>query len=343
MVTCRLTYLNKSTLWIANNMQSTQPIQRCALGSQQALPELAVSLLDNLGLITMTGNDKKSYLQGQVTCDVVSLEADQVTWGGHCDAKGKLWSAFRLFHYADGYAMLQDKSAIDVELRELKKYAIFAKVEINVSDAILLGVCGVQADQAIAKLTNNAEAAVVSFAQGTAVKISPQRWLLVVDANQQDEVLTMLATAQLCDHSLWDLYDILEVSPRIPAFAQNEHIPQAVNLQAVNGISFKKGCYTGQETVARAKYRGINKRALYRLSGAIAPSVTETTISLERSVGDNWRAAGEALVSYHFDDGRATGLFVLPNDLEPETQFRLAGQSEQLWQREPLPYSLDDE
>ena len=86
------------------------------LSTQDALPELSVSLLDNLGMITMVGDDKKSYLHGQVTCDVVSLEKDQSMLGAHCDAKGKVWSVFRLFHHNDGYAMVQPKSAIEVEL-----------------------------------------------------------------------------------------------------------------------------------------------------------------------------------------------------------------------------------
>ncbi|MDW1951155.1 folate-binding Fe/S cluster repair protein, partial [Vibrio sp. 812(2023)] len=62
------------------------------LSTQDALPELSISRLDHLGMITMVGDDKKSYLHGQVTCDVVSLEKDQSTHGAHCDAKGKVWS-----------------------------------------------------------------------------------------------------------------------------------------------------------------------------------------------------------------------------------------------------------
>lgn len=322
-------------------MQSTQHFPTFTLGSQDSLPEFAVCQLDNHALITITGNDKKSYLQGQVTCDVVSLEAEQVTWGGHCDAKGKLWSAFRLFHYAEGYAMLQEKSAVEIELRELKKYAIFSKVDINVSDALLIGVCGEQAAQRVAKLTGNPDAAVTTFALGTAVKVSPQRWLLVVDATQREELLTQLAAESVFDHTLWDLYDILDVAPRITATSQNEHIPQAVNLQAVGGISFKKGCYTGQETVARAKYRGINKRAMYRLTGPTLPLTDE--LALERSVGENWRGAGNALVSYRYADGVATALFVLPNDLDSDTQFRLSGAEDQCWYMDALPYSLNDD
>ena len=101
-----------------------------SLSTTDARPELALAHLSSWGAITMVGDDKKSYLSGQVTCDVVSLAEDSSTLGAHCDAKGKVWSVFRLFHHNDGYAMFQPKSAIAVELAEIKKYAVFSKVDI---------------------------------------------------------------------------------------------------------------------------------------------------------------------------------------------------------------------
>ncbi len=85
------------------------------------LPDLLFTRLNRWGAIEMTGDDRKSYLQGQVTCDVVSLEQSQSTFGAHCDAKGKVWSAFRLCHIDNGYAMIQPQSALEKELTELKK------------------------------------------------------------------------------------------------------------------------------------------------------------------------------------------------------------------------------
>lgn len=311
------------------------------LSTQDALPELSISLLDNLGMITMIGDDKKSYLHGQVTCDVVSLEKDQSMLGAHCDAKGKVWSVFRLFHHNDGYAMVQPKSAIEVELKEIKKYAVFSKVTIEESSDVVLGVAGENADAFISTL--NADSGDVRTVEGgTAVKVASNRWLLALTA-EAAQSLVEDSQATLTTHELWTRFDIEAALPYVAADAQNEHIPQALNVQALGGISFTKGCYTGQETVARAKYRGTNKRAMYIVKGATAEALGESAIELERSVGENWRSVGALLTHYQFSDNQAMGLIVLPNNLDDDTRLRLVAQPECEWEIAALPYSLDDE
>ncbi len=316
------------------------------LSTQDTLPELSLSLLDNLGMITMVGDDKKSYLHGQVTCDVVSLKKDQSTLGAHCDAKGKVWSVFRLFHHQDGYGMIQPKSAIAVELTEIKKYAVFSKVTIEESNEIILGVTGTKADEFIASLNNEA-GDVCAISGGTAVKVAANRWLLALSnesaqAIVENQAIIENTQATLTTHELWNRFDIEAALPFVSAAAQAEHIPQALNLQALGGISFTKGCYTGQETVARAKYRGINKRAMYIVKGAITSDLKEP-VELERSVGENWRSVGALLTHYQFSDNQAIGLIVLPNNLDDDTRLRLVAQPECEWTIAELPYSLDDE
>ncbi len=320
---------------------SAQSLATKALSTQDALPELSISLLDNFGMITIVGDDKKSYLHGQVTCDVVSLEKDQSTLGAHCDAKGKVWSVFRLFHHHDGYGMIQPKSALDVELTEIKKYAVFSKVTIEQSKDIILGVSGVKAEHFIASLTETA-GDVRQVDGGTAIKVADNRWLLAMSSEAVQSILEN-REATLTTHELWNRFDIEAALPFVSAAAQNEHIPQALNLQALNGISFTKGCYTGQETVARAKYRGINKRAMYIVKGTTTTDLNEGPVELERSVGENWRSVGTLLTHYQFSDNQAIGLIVLPNNLDSDTRLRLVSQPECEWSIEKLPYSLDDE
>ncbi|MCF6451798.1 tRNA-modifying protein YgfZ [Vibrio sp. MMG022] len=311
------------------------------LSTQDALPELSISLLDNLGMITMVGDDKKSYLHGQVTCDVVSLEKDQSMLGAHCDAKGKMWSVFRLFHHNDGYSMVQPKSAIEVELKEIKKYAVFSKVTIEESSDVVLGVAGKNADAFISTL--NADSGDVRAIEGgTAVKVALNRWLLALTA-EAAQSLVEDSQATLTTHELWTRFDIEAALPYVAADAQNVHIPQALNVQALGGISFTKGCYTGQETVARAKYRGTNKRAMYIVKGVTVETLSEGAIELERSVGENWRSVGALLTHYQFSDNQAMGLIVLPNNLDDDTRLRLVDQPECEWEIAALPYSLDDE
>lgn len=311
------------------------------LSTQDTLPELSISLLDNLGMITMVGDDKKSYLQGQVTCDVVSLEKDQSTLGAHCDAKGKVWSVFRLFHHQDGYGLIQPKSALEVELKEIKKYAVFSKVTIEESNDIILGVAGSQANSFIDDISEET-GDVRAISGGTAVKVADNRWLLLLTSDAAQSMIEN-SDATLTTHELWNRFEIEAALPFVPAAAQNEHIPQALNLQALGGISFTKGCYTGQETVARAKYRGTNKRAMYIVKGATATNLNDEPVQLERSVGENWRSVGALLTHYQFADNQAIGLIVLPNNLDDDTRLRLVSQPECEWTIAELPYSLDDE
>lgn len=323
-----------------SNWSENLNFDRLSLATGDALPSLALVDLANWALVTLIGDDKKSYLQGQVTCDVVGLTADRSTLAGHCDAKGKLRTVFRLFHHNNGYGFLQRRSIMDTQLPELKKYAIFSKVDIEASTDILLGVAGSEADAQITQLFGG-EGDVRAINGGTAVKIDSQRWLLALNTDAAKDVASQLAaTAALSDDSLWDLYDIQAAIPYIDAATELEFIPQAVNLQALDGISFTKGCYTGQETVARAKYRGLNKRAMYIVSGP-AKHCPQAGDSLERSVGENWRKGGTIVAGYRFADGQATALVVLPNDLDEGTAFRLAG-TEDVWHQQALPYSLDD-
>jgi folate-binding protein YgfZ len=310
------------------------------LASNDAIPQLAIAPLNSWGAITMIGDDKKSYLQGQVTCDVVTLEPHLSTFGAHCDAKGKVWSVFRLFHHNDGYAMFQPTSVIDKELAEIKKYAIFSKVEIKQSEEIALGVMGEKATEFIDSLSSQT-GDVRPVEGGTAVKIDEQRWLLLVAPDAAEQLVTT-SQADKVNESLWTLLDIKAGLPILTAEQQNEHIPQALNVQAVDGISFTKGCYTGQETVARAKYRGINKRALFIVKGEAQQDIPANA-ELERAVGENWRSAGKLLASYRFSDNQAIALVVLPNNLEDDTQLRLKDQADSQWSFAPLPYSLQDD
>ncbi|WP_114766102.1 tRNA-modifying protein YgfZ [Vibrio rhodolitus] len=304
------------------------------------LPELMLTHLTSWGLVTLVGNDAKSYLQGQITCDVVQLDKAESTFGAHCDAKGKVWSIFRLFHHQDGYALFEPKSAIEKQLSEIKKYAIFSKVEIKQSDAILLGVMGEHANSFIDGLSEET-GNVRPIQGGTAVRIDDQRWLLVLEEDAAAELVATSAAEKVAE-SLWRRFDIEAALPIVEQQEQAEHIPQALNLHALHGISFKKGCYTGQETVARAKYRGINKRGMFIVKGHSTQELGEQT-ELERAVGDNWRGAGKLMAHYRFSDGETIGLVILPNNLEPDTQLRLTSQPDYVWSLQPLPYSLDDE
>lgn len=313
-----------------------------ALSTTDSLPELAMINLSDWGMVTLVGPDSKSYLQGQLTCNVVSLTADKSTFSGHCDAKGKLRTIMRVFHSQNGYGLVQRQSVMATQLPELKKYAVFSKTEITQTTAVVLGLAGAHA-QATIDHHFNGDADVRHNDTTTVVKVDNERWLIITTAEHADTIITTLApNAVYATTELWNLYDIKAAMPRIDSITELEFIPQAVNLQAVDGISFKKGCYTGQETVARAKYRGINKRAMYIVAGA-ATQCPQAGDALERRVGENWRKGGTVICGYHYSNNQAIALVVLPNDLDDDSQFRFADTPEALWHKLDLPYDLNAE
>ncbi|QWA12034.1 tRNA-modifying protein YgfZ [Sodalis ligni] len=311
------------------------------------LPLTLISLED-WALVTLTGPDTEKYLQGQVTTDVAAMAADQHILGAHCDAKGKMWSDLRIFHRNEGMAYIERRSVRDAQLAELKKYAVFSKVTIAADDGILLlGVAGFQARAALSGIFDNLpdpQHAVVQEGETTLLHFSlpAERFLLVTTEAVLQRLLDKLAgQAQFNDSQQWLALNIEAGLAVIDSANSTQFIPQAVNLQALGGISFDKGCYAGQEMVARAKYRGANKRALYWLAGK-AGHVPAVGDDLELQLGENWRRTGTVLAACQLEDGTVWVQAVLNNDLAPDSHLRVKEDTTGALAIQPLPYTLTD-
>ena len=223
--------------------------------------------------------------------------------------------------------MLQPNSAIETELAELKKYAIFSKIEVTQSTDVLLGLIGEKATHIVEDLSQQS-GDVRAIDGGTAIKIDNQRWLLAIDATTAEQLCQSINATKAYE-DIWTRLDIEAAIPAVTQEQQSEHIPQAINVQALGGISF-------------SKYRGMNKRALQILKGRSDDEI-KVGAEIERSVGDNWRSAGQLMSSYRFNDGVSIGLIVLPNNLDSDTQFRLKDAPDSIWTMQALPYSLEDD
>ncbi|WP_413675872.1 tRNA-modifying protein YgfZ [Pantoea dispersa] len=309
---------------------------------------LTLMSLDEWALVSVQGKDSTSYLQGQLTLDVAALDVAQHRPAAHCDAKGKMWSNLRLFHRGEGYAYLVRRNLREQQVTELKKYAVFAKVTIAADDdAVLLGVAGFQARAALANVFATLPDATTPVVQQDDTTLlwfaePAERFLLVTTPAQAEALQQKLAgEAQLNDSTQWLALDIAAGVPVIDSATTAQLIPQATNLQALDAISFKKGCYTGQEMVARAKFRGANKRALYWLAGS-ASKVPDAASSLELQMGDKWRRTGTVLSGVQLDDGSVWVQAVLNNDLEPDSVLRVEGDESGKLTIQPLPYSLEE-
>lgn len=316
-----------------------------SLPSYNELPPAFAITLDNISAVTLSGEEQVKYLQGQVTCDVDKLPESKLLNGAHCNAKGKVFSAFRLLARQDKLLLIQTKNSIEQSLTELKKFGVFAKVDITQdTNNAYLAIAGQDASTKLAELYQEIPdtlTPVVHINNTTLVYLagSISRYLIIDDADAISAVSAALDLPTY-ENTVWDLLEITEGFPLLSTASVGEYVPQMLNLQAINGISFTKGCYLGQETVARMQYLGKNKRALFALHGT--NMAVEAGDIIEKKLGDNWRKAGDVLASYQADDKQSYVQGILANDIDESTELRVKAQTSNLTQL-PLPYNLTTE
>ncbi|MBL4630680.1 MAG: tRNA-modifying protein YgfZ [Paraglaciecola sp.] len=297
--------------------------------------------LNNSGIIQLTGVEKASYLQGQVTANIDQLTENNALLACHCDFKGKVWSIFYTFAWQDSILLVTHKSVLDKSLSELTKYGVFAKVEItNQSEQWqLLGGAGDIYEKAITELFGalpSGDRKVLSNAYGLVMSVEqPKQRYLVLQPKNTEKPLT-------CDiiegDDLWEIDNIKAGLGDIRETTANEYVPQMLNLQALDAIDFTKGCYMGQEVVARTKYLGRNKRAGFILN-TDSENNDLTGEQLEYQIGENWRPGGRILRS-GFDSGQTWLFAVLANDTEIGNAFRLKSSPNVIFVTQALPYTL---
>lgn len=304
------------------------------------LPPLMLANLSHLGLIKVVGEQGRSFIHGQVTTDISSLADDQWRWGAHCDPKGKMLASFRTFAIQDALFMLMPKDAIEVDLPQLQKYAVFSKATLSNASAewTLLGVAGEQASQFVNKHFGDIQQELTLIENGAILK-DAERFILVLTP---DAAAALVAQSELSvfDASAWQALEIAAGYPNLAASHASQYVPQMCNLQAVNGISFNKGCYMGQETIARMKYRGGNKRALYILRGHTNLQITLAS-GLEIAMEDSFRRGGQ-IIEFVQRGNQVLLTAVLPNDTANDTQLRFADDEQSHLTIQALPYSLDE-
>lgn len=287
-------------------------------------PELCVKL-EQYRVIDIAGADAEKYLQGQLTCDVSKLEIGQQTLTCHCDPKGKMSALFRLYRQSHSeFVAIMPADLLPEALQQLKKYAVFSKVSFTEQDCALYGTTS---GQILADFREKMTACTLN-----ALPNQPERHLLW--GNE-----TLETTGESAN---WDLLDIQQGIPLLARINQFELIPQAANLQALDcAISFTKGCYIGQETVARAKYRGANKRALFTLAGTISEGGDEWTLpeaggSVELQIEQNWKSTGTILAAQRYQNHLWLQV-VMNKEIDEASVFRCNGVALAIM---PLPYSL---
>ena len=297
--------------------------------------------LSHEGLLAVRGPDASKFLQGQLTCNLNYLSANTASLGARCTPKGRMLSSFRIVQQGDGYLLAMASELLDSQLTDLQKYAAFSKSKLSDESAQWLRIGLQGGDAVLASLGLNLPAtadSVVHVGDMLAVRLSDGRSELWAPAAQAETVLATL-TAQLREAPLndWLLAQVRAGVGQVFGANREQLIPQMINLQALGGVSFKKGCYTGQEIVARMQYLGKLKRRMYRLSlaGDAAPAVATPLFSPVHgsSVGDVVLAARSS--------AGIELLAVVQEDALLDGNLHLGSLEGPALQRLDLPYTLD--
>jgi len=304
------------------------------MATAETHPFTGTVYLTHLAALDVTGPDAEKFLQGQTSAQVGLANGHFAPLTCFCTPKGRMLANAQLLRLApQHYRLVLDASLAESLANHLKKFAAFYKTELTIAtsvtfvgssapDATLLEQAGVTLpDQAYAHHTSPS---------GTALRMpGTARWLLMLETTPPEHV------SQEAQQQAWQLADIRSGLAWLTAAQQDHFLPQMLNWEALGGISFKKGCYTGQEVVARAHFRGqVKKRLVYaHVSASALPQIGDSLVDKEG------KALGE-VVNSAFSDEQQIELLAVMNTKVAEEQISV------YWQAQPvslhaLPYPIE--
>ncbi len=220
--------------------------------------------LPHLTTLELTGEDAQAFLQAQVPSDVRQLNAETAQISGWCTAKGRLLTTFVVWRVENGYRLILASDVAEAIAKRLKMYILRLKVQVVRLEDPVVGLFNPPATLGAFALPSDTWQ--VCQAEGvTAIRLDNTRALLTGTASA---LAAVTAGTLQGPTDAWLRADIAQGFPLVTQATSEHYVPQMVNLDKLGGVSFKKGCYPGQEIVARTHYLGKIKRHLYRLKSA---------------------------------------------------------------------------
>src|SRR5690554_1706386 len=327
-----------TTLW--QTFMATQTLNSNA----QTLADNALYPLHQT-LIQVQGNDAGKLLQGQLSCDIKKISIEQASLGSHNNPKGRMLSSFRINLNADDSYWLRVHSSIATSTQQnLQKYAAFSKSKVQILDAhACLGLHGEQARQQLEKIIVNIPHS--DFSQATyqnSVVVCTSNALNSYEIYGPTEEVKALYQALAKDILTFDEKQHALIEHQLGlAFIQHAivdtFIAQMLNYQATPAISFTKGCYTGQEIVARMHYLGSTKRRLYHLTANAASLASGDVLTLAQ----DGRGCGQIVSAVAIGEQGWDILAVLTDNGAQATQLYSDNGVVSDIQFINLPYALD--
>ncbi len=234
--------------------------------------------LSSFSTLIIAGDDAASFMQGQFTNDVTAVNEKNSHLSAICNNKGRMIANFRLFKYQKNYFLILKSDLVEQTIQHLQNYILRAQVAIqDVSEQLIaIGVSGKNAADLLAPFIKNINTDVdrISFNENYIVIRVPGsqlRYEIFCSFEHAKALWEKVSeqagrSAETVNSSSWDYLNIQAGIPFIDANSSEQFVPQMANMELINGVSFTKGCFTGQEIVARMHYLGKLKKRCYKIN-----------------------------------------------------------------------------
>jgi len=297
-----------------------------------------VANLSHLGVIQISGEDAAKFIHGQLTQDFSLLGQDQARLAAFCSAKGRMQASFVGFKRPNGDILLVcSRDLLPATLKRLSMFVLRAKAKLTDASA-QLALYGLAGD-AIKKIADGAHSAwaKADFDDQTVIALYPadgvQRQLLVAPAGSPPPEGNGLPLA------VWQWGEVRSAVATLSTPVFEAFVPQMLNYESVGGVNFKKGCYPGQEVVARSQFRGTLKRRAFVFHCDAPLAAGEEVFS----AGDESQPAGVVVQAAHAPSGGFDALISVQLNALDTGSLHLKSASGPGLLQLPLPYSLLDD
>ncbi|MCF7982446.1 MAG: hypothetical protein K9K86_10705, partial [Pseudomonadales bacterium] len=316
------------------------------------LPSSFITPLMHQALLNIAGPDSAKFMQGQLTCDVNAISPKLSTLGAACTPKGRIYTSFRLIQRDNNdtphFLLRMRKDIIDSTIATLSKYIVFFKSKMTSleGDWVGIGIKGDSCDNLLNQFFGSIPTEINQVVQNNkgiliclpGANMRYEAWL----PNEQAQTLwpQLTAIASSVGTFAWILEDIRAGIAEVSKAITEAFIPQALNFQAINAISFTKGCYTGQEIVARTQYRGKAKRLMLRVRLEGAPPLSPGMDLFDAETQKNIATLVDTVT---VNDQQQEALLVAFDDLTNQSDWQLSdGTNHFIGHLLELPYRIDE-
>ena len=303
--------------------------------------------LSILGVIHATGEEAQSFLHSQFTNDLNRVTSDLSQLSCYCNPKGRMLSIFRVYKKDADYYLILPRDVLEQTLSKLNMFKLRAKVELsNQSDELaIFGIAGPDTELILDELNLTLPQKIHQCVQTnnlTLIRLHSEniRVLVIADPESAISIYKQLNDKiSLATSHAWDLHDIYSGIPQVTSNISESFIPQMTNLDLIDGVSFSKGCYPGQEVVARTHYLGKPNRRMYRIQIADENPV-EPAVNIF-SPEDETQPVGKIVVAQKTSCDSSEALVVLRTEKENDKDLHLGSISGPKVSIQSLPYSLE--